>query len=46
MTPALEAEGLGRRYGRKWALRDCTLSLPAGQVIGLVGPTAPARPRC
>ncbi|GAA1556277.1 ABC transporter ATP-binding protein [Dactylosporangium maewongense] len=38
MTPALEAEGLGRCYGRKWALRDCTLSLPAGQVIGLVGP--------
>ncbi len=38
MTPALEAEGLGRRYGRKWALRDCTLALPGGQVIGLVGP--------
>jgi ABC-2 type transport system ATP-binding protein len=38
MTPALEATGLGRRYGRKWALRDCTLSLPAGRVIGLVGP--------
>jgi ABC-2 type transport system ATP-binding protein len=38
MTPVLEAEGLGRRYGRQWALRDCTLSLPGGQVIGLVGP--------
>jgi len=38
MTLALEATGLGRRYGRKWALRDCSLSLPSGQVIGLVGP--------
>jgi ABC-2 type transport system ATP-binding protein len=38
MTLALEASGLGRRYGRKWALRDCTLSLPTGRVIGLVGP--------
>lgn len=38
MTPALEATRLGRRYGKKWALRDCSLSLPAGRVIGLVGP--------
>jgi ABC-2 type transport system ATP-binding protein len=38
MALALEASGLGRRYGRKWALRDCTLSLPTGRVIGLVGP--------
>lgn len=38
MTPALEATRLGRRYGKKWALRDCSLNLPAGRVIGLVGP--------
>jgi ABC-2 type transport system ATP-binding protein len=38
MTPALEATRLGRRYGKSWALRDCSLILPAGQVIGLVGP--------
>lgn len=38
MTNAVEAVGLGRRYGRKWALRDCTLSLPRERVIGLVGP--------
>ena len=36
--PAIEAVGLGRRYGKRWALRECTLSLPAGHVIGLVGP--------
>jgi ABC-2 type transport system ATP-binding protein len=34
----IEAVGLGKRYGRKWALRDCTLSVPAGCVTGLVGP--------
>jgi ABC-2 type transport system ATP-binding protein len=38
MTLALETAGLGRRYGRKWALRDCSLRLPAGRVIGLIGP--------
>jgi len=38
MTAAVEAIGVGKRYGRRWALSDCTLSLPAGRVIGLVGP--------
>jgi ABC-2 type transport system ATP-binding protein len=36
--PALEATGLGRRYGRSWALRDCSLRLPRGRVVALVGP--------
>jgi len=34
----LEATGLGKRYGRRWALQDCTLSIPGGHVVGLVGP--------
>ncbi|GAB4055886.1 ATP-binding cassette domain-containing protein [Catellatospora paridis] len=35
---ALRLLGLGKRYGRRaWALRDCTLDLPQGHVIGLVG---------
>jgi ABC-2 type transport system ATP-binding protein len=34
----IEADGLGKRYGRKWALRNCTLSVPAGCVTRLVGP--------
>lgn len=38
MTHAVEAVGLGRRYGRKWALQDCTLNLPSERVIALVGP--------
>jgi ABC-2 type transport system ATP-binding protein len=38
MTAVLQAQGLGKRYGRRWALRDCTLDIPAGRVVGLVGP--------
>jgi ABC-2 type transport system ATP-binding protein len=35
---AIEASGLSKRYGRTWALRDFTMSVPAGQVAALVGP--------
>jgi ABC-2 type transport system ATP-binding protein len=38
MTATVETVGLGKRYGRRWALSDCTLSVPAGRVVGLVGP--------
>jgi ABC-2 type transport system ATP-binding protein len=38
MSFVMEATGLGRRYGRRWALRDCTLAIPPGRVVGLVGP--------
>jgi ABC-2 type transport system ATP-binding protein len=34
---AIEADGLGKRYGRTWALRDCSLVVPKGCVLGLVG---------
>ncbi|MGW0881799.1 ABC transporter ATP-binding protein [Streptomyces sp. NPDC002671] len=34
---AIETAGLGKRYGRTWALRDCSLAVPAGHVVGLVG---------
>ncbi|MFJ8546856.1 ABC transporter ATP-binding protein [Streptomyces sp. NPDC093586] len=36
--PAIEAYGLGRKYRRGWALRDCSFRLPAGRICGLVGP--------
>ncbi len=35
---AIETSGLGKRYGRTWALHDCTLAIPAGRVVALVGP--------
>jgi ABC-2 type transport system ATP-binding protein len=38
MTAAIEALGLGKKYGRRWALSDCTISIPGGCVVGLVGP--------
>ena len=38
MTPVIETTGLSKRYGRHPALIDCTLSVPAGRVVGLVGP--------
>ena len=34
MTTALETVALGKRYGRRWALTDCTLSIPPGREIG------------
>ncbi|HTW19349.1 MAG TPA: ABC transporter ATP-binding protein [Mycobacteriales bacterium] len=38
MTAAMEAVGLGKRYADRWALSDCTLTIPEGRVVGLVGP--------
>ena len=38
MTAVLRAQGLGKRYRRRWALTDCTLDIPTGRVVGLVGP--------
>ena len=37
-TPVLEATTLGKRFGLKWALRDCSLTIPAGKVAAIVGP--------
>jgi ABC-2 type transport system ATP-binding protein len=34
----VEAIGVGKRYGTTWALRDCSLAIPAGHVAALVGP--------
>jgi len=38
MTAVIKTERLGKRYRRLWALADCTLSIPAGHVVGIVGP--------
>ncbi|MER6002912.1 ABC transporter ATP-binding protein [Nonomuraea angiospora] len=38
MTAVLQAQALGKKYGRRWALRECTIDIPAGHVVGLVGP--------
>ncbi|MCU1494344.1 MAG: transporter, ATP-binding protein [Acidimicrobiaceae bacterium] len=36
--PALETLGLAKRYRRRWAVEDCTLSIPRGKIAALVGP--------
>jgi ABC-2 type transport system ATP-binding protein len=36
-TAGIVAEGLGKRYGDLWALRELDLSVPAGSVLGLLG---------
>jgi ABC-2 type transport system ATP-binding protein len=34
----VETHGLGRRFGHAWALRDCTVAIPAGRLVALIGP--------
>lgn len=38
MTLALETVALKKRYGRTWALFDCSVRLPLGRIAALVGP--------
>ena len=40
MTAALEARGVGKRHRRRWALRDLTLTVPEGTIVGLTGPNS------
>ena len=39
MSP-LATHGLGKRFRREWALRDLTLEIPPGAIVGLAGPNA------
>ena len=38
MSTALHTSGLGKRYGRSWALRDCSLASALRRIAALVGP--------
>jgi ABC-2 type transport system ATP-binding protein len=38
MNTVIQASGLGKAYRGTWALRDCSLAIPEGHVVGLVGP--------
>jgi len=38
VTAVIQTGELGKRYHKTWALAGCTLSIPAGHVVGLVGP--------
>jgi ABC-2 type transport system ATP-binding protein len=34
----LSTDGLGKRYGSRWALHNCSLEVEPGSVTALVGP--------
>ncbi len=36
--PVVRLAGVGKRYGRRWALRGVDLSLDPGEVLGFIGP--------
>ncbi|BAA80245.2 conserved hypothetical protein [Aeropyrum pernix K1] len=36
--PAVEAEGVWKRLGGRWVLKDVSLTVPRGSVYGVVGP--------
>jgi ABC-2 type transport system ATP-binding protein len=38
MTPAVETQGLTKRYRRVTALNDCSITVPEGRISALVGP--------
>ena len=38
MSAVLRAEGLGKRFRRRWALTDCSLDVPAGRVTDQLVP--------
>ena len=45
MADAIVAEDLVKTYGKIRALDGLNLRVPEGTVLGLLGPTVPARPR-
>jgi ABC-2 type transport system ATP-binding protein len=38
VSAPLQAEALGKRFRKRWVLRDCTLEIPAQAIVGLAGP--------
>ncbi len=37
-APTVRLEGLGRRFGEFWAVRDVSLEVAPGEIVGLLGP--------
>jgi len=46
MTSVLEIRGLGKRYGRRWALRECTLAVPGRRGRRPRRPNGACKPPC
>jgi energy-dependent translational throttle protein EttA len=45
-TQVIEVEGLRKGFGDRLLIEDLSFSLPPAGIVGIIGPTAPARPRC
>ena len=43
MTSTLKIEGLQKRYGMRQVVRDVSLQVKSGEVVGLLGPNVPAK---
>ena len=44
MSAVISARGLSKRYGKSVAVDNISFEIPAGRIIGLIGPTSRARP--
>ena len=42
----LEADDLRKGFGDRLLIDDLTFTLPPAGIVGVIGPTAPARPPC
>jgi ABC-2 type transport system ATP-binding protein len=38
MNPIISARGLSKRFGRTLAVDNIDLEIPAGRIVGLIGP--------
>ena len=46
MSPCLSLDKVSKSFGALRVVDGVSLSVPAGETLGILGPTAPARPRC
>ena len=44
--PLLEVSDLRVSYGKALAIESVSIKVEKGELVGVLGPTAPARPRC
>ena len=42
----VDADHVGKGFGDRLLVEDLTFSLPPGGIVGVIGPTEPARRRC
>lgn len=43
---SIEIANIKKSFGRTRVLNDISLDIPSGQMVALLGPSAPEKPRC